>query len=817
MKQFIIALFIGSTCILPLQAMAAETPPKVMISEVAWSGSAQSTADEWLELQNLEEEAIDLSGWSIEGGATSGGTLTLPGGARIEAHGVYLIANYAASKSTLAIEPNYVTTSVALSNSALKLVLRDASGNEVDTAGGGGAPEAGTSGSAGYASMIRVDEGWVTASSSSNFDSGVIQFGTPGVGDVVVTPVIVEPIVDELVAEPEAEVEPITEEPNGIDVPLDESDVLLPEVTVEAVPMENEESTTEQSTVVTPTADVVETEVPEETTVTAETTTETVEENETPTYSPSDLLINEIVSDPSEGNEWIELINPRSDAIDLTGWSGHEAGGTSASFAGSIAPGAFAVVEFKSKLNNSGDTITLIDPSGQIIDAVSYGDHDASHLAPDKGSSLARNADGALVVTTIVTRGEANAFPVEVVTENSETSETEAETHVTESPSVSEPDDETQAANESTCSNETMVVILNLMASPEGDDELGEYITIHNNSTNEICLDGWVIRDLSTSYALTGVIAAGADLVLARSETDIALNNTSAETVELVTPDGQVVDIATYEKAIEGAVFTQVDGAWSWTELSAATQSGDVSSVESQTGSDDTSETSTSQSGVSTTKLPKKSVVRSVEGVVIAAPDTFGNQIMYIDGLQLFQFAGDFPSLLVGDVIRVLGVPSTTHGEPRLKISSSEKVTIIGSAEVVARAVSIEEVQNHLGHLVQVGGMVKERSGDRFTLEQNGKSVIVVIKDGTKISLSSIALGSTLKVTGVVSIYDGAVRLLPRSSGDIEQILTATPIVSAPRTDHGAGNRFLGFGLVGATTTAVGARAWWYRKQKKSS
>src|SRR3989338_10481337 len=119
----------------------------VYLSEIAWAGSSLSTSDEWLELFNPLNEAIDLSGWSIEGAASSQGTLLIPSGSFIEPGQTFLVSNYSADneKSTLNSLPNYVTSDISLSNSSLKLTLKDAQGIVVDLAGDGNSPFAGAS------------------------------------------------------------------------------------------------------------------------------------------------------------------------------------------------------------------------------------------------------------------------------------------------------------------------------------------------------------------------------------------------------------------------------------------------------------------------------------------------------------------------------------------------------------------------------------------------------------------------------------------------------------------------------------------------
>ncbi len=42
----------------------------LVISEVAWAGTAASSNDEWIELHNQGDEAVDLVGWQLAFGDT---------------------------------------------------------------------------------------------------------------------------------------------------------------------------------------------------------------------------------------------------------------------------------------------------------------------------------------------------------------------------------------------------------------------------------------------------------------------------------------------------------------------------------------------------------------------------------------------------------------------------------------------------------------------------------------------------------------------------------------------------------------------------
>lgn len=174
---------------------AATTGSQVIINEVQWMGSSASSADEWLELRNLSESVVDLTGWVItkKSNGAEVTMVTIPAGKTIAAGGVFLISNYVngQANTTLAQVPDVVTTDIALSNSALQLKLYTAAHELQDTADDGvGNPLAGTydSNANVFASMERnplAGDGtsaanWHTATRSLGFIVNAVERGTPG-------------------------------------------------------------------------------------------------------------------------------------------------------------------------------------------------------------------------------------------------------------------------------------------------------------------------------------------------------------------------------------------------------------------------------------------------------------------------------------------------------------------------------------------------------------------------------------------------------------------------------------------------------------
>ncbi len=108
----------------------------VLIHEVAWSGTAASSNDEWIELYNPGPAPIDLDGWIL----TDGGDLNVHLQGSLAAYG-FLLLERTDDTTILNLPADQIYTG-ALSNSGESLELLDPSGTLIDTANadGGGWP-----------------------------------------------------------------------------------------------------------------------------------------------------------------------------------------------------------------------------------------------------------------------------------------------------------------------------------------------------------------------------------------------------------------------------------------------------------------------------------------------------------------------------------------------------------------------------------------------------------------------------------------------------------------------------------------------------
>lgn len=108
-----------------------------------------------------------------------------------------------------------------------------------------------------------------------------------------------------------------------------------------------------------------------------------VAEEDLPVQDYPSLQLSELFPDPASpqtdtADEFIEIYNPNSFSVDLSGWKLHdEAGAEFIIKSKSVEPNsrlAVFITESKITLNNSGDSVQLINPNGQVVsETANYG------------------------------------------------------------------------------------------------------------------------------------------------------------------------------------------------------------------------------------------------------------------------------------------------------------------------------------------------------------------------------------------------------------------------------------------------------------
>lgn len=151
------------------------------------------------------------------------------------------------------------------------------------------------------------------------------------------------------------------------------------------------------------------------------------------------LRLNEVMPNPMTGKEWVEVISlDPTQTISLTDCELHDATGRIFTFGDmTLGPGsAYAVVEIpSSRLNNDGDTVSLFDPGGNLINSFTFG-------KTNKGASWIRTPDGTgnWESTLTPTEGEANILTQPAPTSAPQPTTTTTSTEpITVTPPISSP------------------------------------------------------------------------------------------------------------------------------------------------------------------------------------------------------------------------------------------------------------------------------------------------------------------------------------------------------------------------------------------
>jgi Lamin Tail Domain len=163
----------------------------LVISEIAWGGTAENPNDEWIELRNIGDEAVDLLGWQLEFADTviplgEVGEDTLEIRTTALAPGAFLVLERTNDDSISDITADLIYKGL-LSNAGILINLRNPQGEIVDSATGlesGWPAGSGGDGEPAFCTMERTSGGeWATNNAvvcNGTDAAGAPLNGTPG-------------------------------------------------------------------------------------------------------------------------------------------------------------------------------------------------------------------------------------------------------------------------------------------------------------------------------------------------------------------------------------------------------------------------------------------------------------------------------------------------------------------------------------------------------------------------------------------------------------------------------------------------------------
>lgn len=275
-------------------------------------------------------------------------------------------------------------------------------------------------------------------------------------------------------------------------------------------------------------------------------------------HAASSVVINELMVHPESGNDWIELYNNGSD-VDLSGWQLKDTGSTSLkTLSGILAANAYLVIEVTNRLNNSGDTVSLVDGTNASIDSYSYSSD------PGLNKSLGRDPNGTgnfgLLVESSrgLQNGSAQAQPAN-----------------TAPPATNSPLSSSPPVGGATAI--TGISLSEFLPAPNSGED--EWVEIYNSNDVEVNLGGWQIDDEEGGSAPFVIPSEGNSAFIPPKSYKVyimpsARFNNSGDKVRLIRPDGSLADETSYVDAKSGVSFAK-DQNGQWQQTTTSTISGE--------------------------------------------------------------------------------------------------------------------------------------------------------------------------------------------------------------------------------------------------
>lgn len=272
----------------------------------------------------------------------------------------------------------------------------------------------------------------------------------------------------------------------------------------------------------------------------------------TPTPVPS-IFISEIMVNPSTGNEWIELYNNGAGSVVLDSWAIDDIldGGSSPHvFSATISPYGYAVVDMSgSILNNSGDSVRLLDAAGHEIEVFIY---TSSQVDISWGR---QSADTDVFCLQTPSKGVANN-PC-IIPSGTATPTTTPQGGISTTPSATPTYTPTPTPTPIPPSG---IYLSELYVNINAGEH--EWIEVYNDNRYAVELNTWKVRDATDQIIATISAKIEAYRYAVVELTSERMNNTD-EQIYLLNPAGVVVDNFTYSDSTKGISWGRSPGNFS--------------------------------------------------------------------------------------------------------------------------------------------------------------------------------------------------------------------------------------------------------------
>lgn len=544
------------------------------------------------------------------------------------------------------------------------------------------------------------------------------------------------------------------------------------------------------------------------------------------TYPIDTIKISEIYPCPKTGEkEWLEIYNASDKSIDLTNWKVLENGGKETVLAGNLNVGEYLLIE-KSSLNNDGDSLTLLDPAGKLIDAISYGafSNELNHLseAPKSGESVILSGEN-YFVSQQPTPGAAN-FLLTTIVETETKIETETETVENadvQVKAVPVAENETQvvvSALESAAKNDidsqesavdnfsNSIKINEIFPAPSNGEQ--EWLEIFNYGESQVNLKNWTLDDQeggSSPYVIADnlFIEPQGFVIFEQADTKLSFNN-SGDEARLFDPNKNLLSSTIFSKAPSDQSWQYQNSTWGFSKTPTKGLPNEPAVLPAISNKNSYNFVSTAEvvfspkkidSQKSTAKAVKVATVKAtqkskiyfqpieladfskqkkgenvqINAPLLVEPNVFSAKSAYLDGVELY-FGKDFNLLWQkGEVYSWRGQVSDTTAGKRLllrEVSDLKQVVDVEPKKILAKDFSMDLKNN----LVQVQGKFLDKlNGEYYFVDNN---VEFVVKLNKNISEAKFETNSEYKISGFLFFKNNKFSVNPRDLDDLSVLNT---------------------------------------------
>lgn len=324
----------------------------------------------------------------------------------------------------------------------------------------------------------------------------------------------------------------------------------------------------------------------------------------------------------------------------------------------------------------------------------------------------------------------------------------------------------------------TKILITEVYPSPEAIES--EQVEIYNAGEYTAKLSGMYLKDAgsqSDGYGTKTFYLP--DLLLAPNEylvldtINITLNN-SGDTIALFSKKDKILDSVTYPST---ASATSCIRYFPYAANETALEISEILTLGYQ-NPQRFDPFSLSITSINQAKELEDETWVLVEGIVTVEPNVLGEGEFYIQdatgGIRVD--LGIAESFKIGDLILVYAQLDTKASEREIDLVDMQYFKIVSRHNSITALGLNDILEENIGRLVKIKGDIIENYSTSFVLTTQSDNLKVSILSSTGIAKLDKSKGDSAEVVGILSVYNGEYRLLPRYSSDIKISKPITPM-----------------------------------------